>query len=1049
MKSHYFLKAGAFILLGLLIQSCSSGPEPENIQSVSELKTLFTDPPARFRSAPLWDWNDDITKEGIDFQMQEFKKAGLGGVFVHPRPGLITEYLSEEWFSLFQHTVEKGKELDMFVWIYDENSYPSGFAGGHVPADMPDSYRHGAGLSFEICYDLPVQVSDTIEVILEKTGEGFTEVQAGVSGENRKGIFYVFRKTYPSPSYWYGGYPYVDLLYPGVTEKFMEITMKNGYERSKKDFGNRVPGIFTDEPNLEAAMKRESFMRWTPDFWEAFESRWGYDLKTSLPSLIEETGNWKKVRHDYYELLLELFVERWAKPWWNYCEVNHLDWTGHYWEHGWPLPTHGFDEAAFYIWHQMPGVDMLGRNLDTAGQGGQFGNDRAVRELQSAANQAGHIRTLSETYGGGGWEMSFETQKRLVDWECVMGVNFVNQHLSYYSMQGVRKFDYPPSFSYQEPWWGQYRLMGDYIGRLCMAVSAGEQINHILVLQPNTTAWMYFSRENANPEIFRIRDGFKNFVYQLEQNQIEYDLGSENVLRELGNAGENGLRVGKREYDLVVIPEGMQNMDRSTLELLTKYLTGGGKVLSYEKEIKYVDALESSEVQDLAALYPEQWNTGVVPADIMTGRKAGFTLNDLSRNGSLYHQRRNLKDGQVLLLVNSNPESKAKAEIIMEGQSVEIMDLVAGAVYSYPSEINKGEVRFTVDLQPSGSTLFAVTKRKSRSPEFPVLTGSEINAEPVAKFSVTRESENILVVNYLDLLTPAGLKKDQYFMKAMNTLFEENRVITGNPWQHKIQYRKKYLEMDSLFGPETGFEAHYHFEVDKSLEKEKMDNLVIALERPELWQISLNGEKLNRQEGKYFMDKYFAVFDTKGSVKSGKNTLALVASRMSIHAELMPVYILGDFSIEPGDDGFRIVAEKELSAGWWKDQGQPFYSGGVRYRQQYDISPGDATAWEIQLKEFKGTVSEVFVNGLPAGHIAWTPYTLDVTRFLKEGMNEVEVVVYGSLKNTLGFFFEEAKGWIFGPWSWNQAPEGKPGAWQYFLEEYGLGESFELVGRGN
>jgi len=122
---------------------------------------------------------------------------------------------------------------------------------------------------------------------------------------------------------------------------------------------------------------------------------------------------------------------------------------------------------------------MLGNRLDTAGLGKQFGNDRAIRELRSAANQAGRIRTLSETYGGGGWEMNFEEQKRLVDWQCVLGVNFVNQHLSYYSLNGVRKFDYPPSFSYHEPWWEHYKLMGDYIGRVSMAMSAGEQIKNM------------------------------------------------------------------------------------------------------------------------------------------------------------------------------------------------------------------------------------------------------------------------------------------------------------------------------------------------------------------------------------------------------------------------------------------------------------------------------------------------------------------------------------------------------------------------------------------
>ena len=323
-------------------------------------------------------------------------------------------------------------------------------------------------------------------------------------------------KTYPPSSYWYGGFTYVDLLKKGVTEKFMEVTMTRGYEKhNASDFGHTVKGIFTDEPNLEAAMARGTLLRWTPDLWDAFQERWGYDLRLNLPSLIYESGEWKKVRHDYYELILELFIERWAKPWNRYCEEQGLKWTGHYWEHGWPFPTHGFDEAAFYIWHQQPGVDMLGNELIPRGMGGQFGNTRAVRELASAANQGGNLRTLSETYGGGGWDMEFSTFKRLADWQAILGVNFVNQHLSYYTLRGVRKFDYPPSFTYHEPWWEDYRLMGDYIGRISLAGSSGEQLNDILVLQPNTTAWMYFSRKIKNPQIDSIQHRFKSFVWNL------------------------------------------------------------------------------------------------------------------------------------------------------------------------------------------------------------------------------------------------------------------------------------------------------------------------------------------------------------------------------------------------------------------------------------------------------------------------------------------------------------------------------------------------------
>ena len=262
--------------------------------------------------------------------MEQFKNAGIGGVFVHPRPGLITEYLSDEWFELFDYTVQKGKELGMNVWIYDENSYPSGFAGGHVPAEMPESWNQGTGLKLDV-QEILQPDSSSYEVVLKKDEDGFTDITATYREEiGEKGTYYLFSKTFPPNSYWYGGFTYVDLLQKGVTEKFMEVTMTRGYEKqSASDFGQTVKGIFTDEPNLEAAMAGGTLLRWTPDLWDAFKDRWGYDLRVHLPSLIDETGNWRKVRHDYYELILELFIDRWAIPWYNYCEEKGLAWTGH------------------------------------------------------------------------------------------------------------------------------------------------------------------------------------------------------------------------------------------------------------------------------------------------------------------------------------------------------------------------------------------------------------------------------------------------------------------------------------------------------------------------------------------------------------------------------------------------------------------------------------------------------------------------------------------------------------------------------------------------
>ena len=55
------------------------------------------------------------------------------------------------------------------------------------------------------------------------------------------------------------------------------------------------------------------------------------------------------------------------------------------------------------------------------------------------ANQLGLPRTLCEAYGAGGWDLRFEDMKRIGDWLYVLGVNTLDQHLSYVTIRGARK----------------------------------------------------------------------------------------------------------------------------------------------------------------------------------------------------------------------------------------------------------------------------------------------------------------------------------------------------------------------------------------------------------------------------------------------------------------------------------------------------------------------------------------------------------------------------------------------------------------------------------
>lgn len=107
---------------------------------------------------------------------------------------------------------------------------------------------------------------------------------------------------------------------------------------------------------------------------------------------------------------------------------------------------------------------------------------------------------------------------------------------------------------------------------------------------------------------------------------------------------------------------------------------------------------------------------------------------------------------------------------------------------------------------------------------------------------------------------------------------------------------------------------------------------------------------------------------------------------MSIYAEIAPVYVTGDFSLEPAPTGW-VVREpvNTLKPGSWKEQGMACYSWDVSYSKTYRIEDTSAR-YALQLNKWKGTVAEVFVNGQKAGVIAYQPYNFDLSPYLKKGI---------------------------------------------------------------
>ena len=102
---------------------------------MENLQKSFLNPGSAYRGKPFWAWNGMLEEDELRRQIRAMHQMGLGGFFMHSRVGLGTPYLSDEWMKLVEACIDEAKQLDMEAWLYDEDRWPSGAAGGLVTKD--------------------------------------------------------------------------------------------------------------------------------------------------------------------------------------------------------------------------------------------------------------------------------------------------------------------------------------------------------------------------------------------------------------------------------------------------------------------------------------------------------------------------------------------------------------------------------------------------------------------------------------------------------------------------------------------------------------------------------------------------------------------------------------------------------------------------------------------------------------------------------------------------------------------------------------------------
>lgn len=260
-----------------------------------------------------------------------------------------------------------------------------------------------------------------------------------------------------SESPWYNNQTYVDTLNKEAIDEFIKITYES-YEKNVGDeFGKTVPSIFTDEPQYArkkplgfADSSDDTSFPWTFSFRDDFLAKYNYDIVEKLPEIVWDLQNNEKseTRYHYHDYITEKFTKCYADNCGKWCREHGIVLTGHMVEEPTLLSqtSSSGEVMRSYRAFDIPGIDMLCDDIDLT----------TAKQCQSVVHQYGREAMMSELYGVTNWDFDFRGHKFQGDWQAALGVTLRVPHMSWVSMAGEAKRDYPASINYQSPWYKEY-----------------------------------------------------------------------------------------------------------------------------------------------------------------------------------------------------------------------------------------------------------------------------------------------------------------------------------------------------------------------------------------------------------------------------------------------------------------------------------------------------------------------------------------------------------------------------------------------------------------
>ena len=318
-----------------------------------------------------WWWPASaVGKSDIDTMVEQYAAAGLGGMEVTTIYGAkgyedrYLEYLTPAWMDLFTYTLDKADEYDLGIDLANASGWP--FGGNWVTPDYACRYlatktfrlKGGERLQDKIQYterpmvrtigirdditrmEYPIAKNDSLQQhayeqvrypqdlpVIAVTAHGpdgaYEDLTAKVQSDG------TLDWTAPEGDWtlcalflgWHG--KLVERAGPGGEGDVIDHFSAEAIDRYLKKFDEAFAGYdvskiryyFNDSYEVDDAQGNSD---WTPDFFEQFKARRGYDLKPHMAELLGLAGEKEiqdRVVFDYRETIGELLRETYSARW--------------------------------------------------------------------------------------------------------------------------------------------------------------------------------------------------------------------------------------------------------------------------------------------------------------------------------------------------------------------------------------------------------------------------------------------------------------------------------------------------------------------------------------------------------------------------------------------------------------------------------------------------------------------------------------------------------------------------------------------------------------